>query len=81
MQIRKFGTQSVIKRDCRNQGKNGTADTYKVSKLPIREISIGIGPLMLFEDRFLKKKEQSSQHSGKFHFRDIEKHIKKCYKK
>lgn len=38
-------------------------DTYKVSKLPIRDSSIGIGPQRLLEERFLR---MSKRHNDAY---------------
>lgn len=38
-----------------NSLQHDEVKTYKVSRLPIRESSTGIGPLILFEERFLMK--------------------------
>ena len=36
-------------------------NTYRVSKLPVRESSIGIEPLMMLEERFLRSYKDMSR--------------------
>lgn len=40
----------------------GFLSSYRVSKLPIRDSSTGMGPLKLLEERFLKMKRKDEQN-------------------